>query len=95
MLDIFFAELLGTFILLSIILLSVNNTDKSLAWLKIGLTLGVCILLINKISGGHMNPAVSAIFWYSGDINTNELGLYMIAQFIGAYLAWVVYKINK
>jgi aquaporin Z len=95
MLDIFLAELLGTFIFLSVILLSVNNTDKSLAWLKIGLTLGVCILLINNVSGGHMNPAVSSMVWYSGDITTNELGLYMMAQFIGAYLAWTVYKLNK
>jgi len=91
MLDKFVAEIIGTFIFLSVIMISVNNADKSLAWLKIGLALSVCILLIGSVSGGHMNPAVSLMFYLNNSINNNELGSYMLAQFIGAALAYHYY----
>ena len=90
MFDIFIAEIIGTFILLSVIMISLN-TDKQLAWIEIGLTLSVCILFIGKISGGHMNPAVSLMFYLNDSINYNQLGIYMLAQFIGTVLAYNYY----
>ena len=89
MCDKFIAEIIGTFIFLSVIMISVN-TDKQAAWIEIGLTLSVCILFIGKISG-HMNPAVSLMFYLNDSINTHELVLYMIAQFLGAGLAYTYY----
>jgi len=90
MFDKFIAEIIGTFIFLSVIMISVN-TDKQLAWIEIGLTLSVCILLIGKVSGGHMNPAVSLMFYLNDSINYSQLGAHMIAQFIGAGLAYTYY----
>ena len=93
MLDKFIAELIGTFIFLSVIIITVN-TNKSLAWIQIGLALSVCILLIGMISGGHMNPAVSLMFNLNQSLSTNDLLSYWIAQFLGGILAYYFYN-NK
>jgi glycerol uptake facilitator-like aquaporin len=93
MFDKFITELVGTFIFLTVIIISVN-TNKSLAWLQIGLALSVCILFTGIISGGHMNPAVSLMFYLNESLSTENLFNYWIAQFMGAALAYFFY-INK
>jgi glycerol uptake facilitator-like aquaporin len=91
LMDEFIAEIIGTFIFLSVIIISVNN-DKSLAWLEIGLTLSVCILFIGSMSGGHMNPAVSFMFYLNKNITSSQFMIYTLAQFIGAVIAYNYYK---
>ena len=86
----FLAEVIGTFIFLSVIIMAVNN-EKSLPWIEIGLTLSVCILFIGAISGGHMNPAVSLMFYLNKTINSNQLLSYVVAQSLGATLAYNFY----
>jgi glycerol uptake facilitator-like aquaporin len=93
----FLAEILGTFIFLSIIIISVNaKPDNSFAWLKIGLGLAISILLVANISGGHLNPAVSFMFYLNNNISIETLIVYIIGQLIGATLAFFYYlQMNK
>jgi len=86
------SEILGTFIFLSVIIITVSNkVSDNMAWLKIGLALGVAILLVGGISGGHLNPAVSTMFYMNGNIDFMTLLYYIIAQLIGATLAYLFY----
>jgi len=88
----FMSEILGTFIFLSVIIITVSNkVSDNMAWLKIGLALGVAILLVGGISGGHLNPAVSTMFYMNGNIDFMTLLYYIIAQLIGATLAYLFY----
>jgi len=94
MLDKFLAELIGTFIFLSVIITSGHATSRcadSFVWIKIGLALSVVILLVGALSGGQLNPAVSVMLYLNKDINLQQLILYIIAQIIGAILAYFYY----
>lgn len=98
MLDKFCAEVLGTFVFLSIIITSVHSTDQSssgVVWLKIGLALAISILLVGVVSGAHLNPAVSFMFYLNNDINIEGFGVYVIAQILGATLAYYYYTFLK
>jgi len=95
MLGKFLAEILGTFVFLSIIIISVNsvkNDNKLFAWLKIGLGLSIAILLVGSVSGAHLNPAVTFMFYLNNDIQIQSVFIYVIAQLIGASLAYFYYK---
>jgi glycerol uptake facilitator-like aquaporin len=87
------AEIIGTFIFLAVIIFVVNGSkDMGVNWLKIGLALGVMILLFGSISGANLNPAVSLMFYLNNQISLEELGIYWIGQVIGASLALALYK---
>jgi len=83
------AELVGTFVFLSIILFVVNK-KISLAPLIIGLALCGLIFIVGPISGGHLNPAVSLMFYLNKSISLNELVLYIVSQLIGSILAFFI-----
>lgn len=85
------AELVGTFIFLSVILCVVSK-KITLAPLIIGLALIGLIFLIGPISGCHLNPAVSVLFYLNKSITLNEFILYVSAQILGAILAFVMVK---
>ena len=94
----FIAELIGTFVFLGVIIVSVAGksltvADKAETWIKIGLALSVAILLVGNISGSHLNPAVSLMFYLHKDLSFEELMIYILAQLIGAFLAFTMYKI--
>jgi aquaporin Z len=93
----FVAEVIGTFVFLGVIIVSVAGksltiADKAETWIKVGLALSVAILLIGNISGGHLNPAVSLMFYLHKDLTFEELIIYILAQVIGAVLAFTMYK---
>jgi len=95
MLDKFIAELLGTFVFLGIIIISANVNNESgdaLVWLKVGLGLATSLVLIGAVSGGHLNPAVSVMLYLNNQINIEQLVGYVIAQLIGAILAYLYYR---
>jgi len=48
-----------------------------------GCGLYVLITILEPISGAHFNPAVSLMFWRSGDIDTKTFASYSIVQIIG------------
>ena len=98
MLGKFLAEILGTFIFLSIIIGAVHvlkNNDDRMGWLKIGLGLAIAIILVGPISGAHLNPAVTFMFYLNNDIQIESVFIYVIAQLIGATLALYYYKMIK
>jgi aquaporin Z len=75
-----FAELIGTFFLISVVL--AEGTA-----IAIGVTLIAIIFFIGKVSGAHVNPAISFVMWLKQDISANVFVAYVIAQLLGGALA--------
>jgi len=97
MLNKFLAELIGTFVFLGVIIICVAGepltiAEKAETWIKVGLALSIAILLMGKVSGGHFNPAVSVMFYLNNGLTAEELIIYILAQIIGAVLAFGSYK---
>src|SRR5260221_3705566 len=46
----------------------------------------VAISPLGKLSGGHINPALSLAFWLQGKMHQHDLVGYMASQFLGAAL---------
>jgi aquaporin Z len=87
MLKVLLGEILGTFILLSSIII----------WGKpipIALGLLIAILLFRYISGANFNPAVSFLMFMNGTMNGQTVLLYVSAQLIGALLAYYIWNSN-
>ena len=80
------AEFLGTFLLMTSILVSGGN------FLIIGATLGLIVFVIGGISGASVNPAVSAGLWYSGTLSTQMFALYSLVELAGAVAAVMAYN---
>lgn len=76
------AEFIGTFVFFGVIL----ETGKAL---PIGIALIAVIYLIGPISGGHVNPGVSLLMYWKGDIDLMALLTYIPAQLVGAYCAYM------
>lgn len=51
-----------------------------------GLALAVIVSITGHISGGHINPAVTAGLWVTGRIETAKAAMYWAAQLMGALL---------
>jgi glycerol uptake facilitator-like aquaporin len=81
----YIVECLGTLLFLSVILFSGNP-------LWIAVALFVVILLGQKISGGHFNPAVSIMFWANGTLTNKDTAAYIVSQILGGLGALYGYK---
>jgi aquaporin Z len=46
----------------------------------------VAISPLGKLSGGHINPAVTLAFWAQGKMHHFDLGGYILGQFLGAII---------
>jgi glycerol uptake facilitator-like aquaporin len=44
----------------------------------------VLILMLGPVSGAHMNPAVTLMFALRGELSARRIGLYVVAQLVGA-----------
>jgi glycerol uptake facilitator protein len=96
----FLAELVGAFLLVfvgggaaTVTALTLHNTkatptlaDLLLIALAHGLVLFVIVLVFGKISGAHVNPAVTLALASIGRFPWEEVFAYVVAQFIGAIL---------
>lgn len=60
--------------------------------LAIGAALSFVILLTSKLSGGHVNPAISIVMAAAGKLPATELVAYCIAQIMGGLVALELYK---
>ena len=85
----YIAELIGTFILVSIGSLAVLSSGGNLLIVAFGFGLALMIALysVGHISGGHFNPAVSLAMRLGGSLSTNDMIGYWVAQVVGAILA--------
>lgn len=92
----FFSELIGTTFLLMIVVgsgimaqnLFPGQTGAALLANSIATGAGLFVLIqsLGPISGAHLNPAVSLIEFLWRRISKKELGLYVLAQLVGACL---------
>jgi aquaporin Z len=78
------AEVTGTFFLVVAALLSPAGQTFAL----VGLTLLVMVIAIGKVSGAHLNPAVTVGLITARQFPLREGLLYIVAQVIGAFLAF-------
>jgi len=52
--------------------------------------LTVLITALAPISGAHLNPAVSLVFWLRREVGAQAMVLYIVAQLAGAILGVIV-----
>ncbi len=106
MMNPYLAEFIGTAILLAFgngvvanVLLKETNGNNG-GWLVITFGWSMAVFLgvfsVSKISGAHLNPAVSIVLALTGKFPWADVPLYILAQvagaFSGAVLAWLCYK---
>ena len=89
-----FSELLGTFFLVLVAagggMMSQafpNTISRGAAVTAPGLMVMAIILFMGKVSGAHLNPAVSLAFSLRGDFPWRRVPGYIVAQLAGASLA--------
>jgi len=89
-----FSELLGTFFLVLVACgggvmgeAFPNTISRTAAVTAPGLMVLGIILFMGKVSGAHLNPAVSVAFSLRGDFPWRRVPGYIVAQLIGAALA--------
>jgi aquaporin Z len=81
------AEFLGTFLLVLSVLASGGNAYV------IGITLAVVVLLCGKLSGAHVNPAISVTMFVKGGLSVKELMGYVVAQVLGGVSSLYAYRV--
>ncbi len=81
----YLAEFIGSAITIYVFL----STGNALA---VGATLALSLLLTTKISGGHVNPALSIVMVSAGKLPIDELVPYILAQVFGGLVALELYK---
>ncbi|CAD5210846.1 unnamed protein product [Bursaphelenchus okinawaensis] len=97
LLRVFVAELLGTALLVLIIncvvaqsvLLGAPNKMINVN-LGVGLAIAFGIAVCARISGGHINPAVSLMFFTFRQLSAIKFAVYVAAQFVGAFLGALI-----
>lgn len=86
------AEIIGTFIFVTVIL-NLTTTDNGIfTAVAIGLTLAAVIYFASKASLGSMNPAVTLGLFLRGNLDGTTALAYVIAELIGAVLAFMWWK---
>jgi glycerol uptake facilitator-like aquaporin len=81
------AELLGTFFLTKIVLLTLTGNLDVATPIAASLTLMVFVYTVGTMSGAHLNPAITIGLLATKKIKTMEAAWYIVAQVIGACLA--------
>ena len=91
-----FSEILGTFFLVLVAVggeitktLNQNNISATAVAIVPGLMVMAIILFMGKISGAHLNPAVSFAFAARGDFPWRRVPGYIMAQIIGSTIACI------
>src|SRR5208337_2689726 len=88
-----FAEILGTFFLVLVavggkivIVVSKGAISPVAVVIAPGLMVMAVILFMGKVSGAHLNPAVSISFAARGDFPWRRVPGYIVAQLVGSIL---------
>lgn len=83
----YIAEMIGTFVLASVIAISIISSAPVSTQMIAGLTLGLFVYTIGGISGAHLNPAVTISMATVKKISVRDAVLYVVFQLIGGFLA--------
>ena len=85
----YLAELLGTFVLVTLGSMAILNAGGSVLMIAFGfgLALLAAIYMFGDRSGAHFNPAVTLAMLLRGSISGSDLVGYIVAQVAGAVLA--------
>lgn len=81
----YIVEYLGTVFILYVFIVTGNA-------FAIGAAYAMAIYLGGPISGGHFNPASSVLMVLAGKLQANQLAPYLIAQALGAFTVFQIYK---
>lgn len=87
------AEFLGTGIL-ALVMLGVQHSTIGLPYfvaLAAGLTLAMATVALGRSGGGHFNPAITIGMWTARQIKTLPAFGYIVAQMLGAWVAYYLY----
>ena len=96
----FFAELIGTFVLVLGGCGTAVFAGRAVGFLGVAIAFGLTVIAmaygIGHISGAHLNPAVSFGVWANGRMTAKEMLTYWIAQVVGAIIAAaIIFAIAK
>jgi glycerol uptake facilitator-like aquaporin len=87
-------EFIGTAVLATVVL-AVANSQIGIA-LFIGLAAGLALMLLvfslGRISGTHLNPAITIGLWTVREIKTVRALTYIVAQMLGGIGAWALFN---
>lgn len=98
----FMAELIGTMLLIFlgdsvVAAVSLRRTKTEAvgsSWLLValgwGLALTMAIYAVGQVSGAHLNPAVTIAQAMAGTFAWSKVGMYILAQMIGAFIGAVL-----
>lgn len=84
------AEFLGTAVLATVAI-NVSRSQIGIGYfvaIGVGLTLGLLVLALGPVSGGHFNPAVTIGLWTVRKTKTLVAIAYLAAQMLGGLAAW-------
>jgi len=82
------SEFFGTALMVGLGCGSIALTDSALIISAVfGIAVTIAILIFGRISGAHINSAVSIAFWIHGDLEGKAVIPYIIAQLSGGLLA--------
>jgi glycerol uptake facilitator protein len=88
--------LLGEGVVASVLLKGTKSENAG--WLTVviawGLAVMISIYAVGRISGAHLNPAVTLALFISGDFPGDQVLGYMAAQFAGAFFGAVLVWLN-
>ena len=78
------AEFVGTFMFAGVVLAASGQP------IIILFALAAIVLTVGHLSGSHVNPAITVAAWINRQITATRMGAYVVAQVLGAMLAYVV-----
>ena len=81
----YFIEFVGTFLFVSVILVTGNP-------IAIGVALAAVVFWGGKISGGAFNPAVALGLYARNNIDTQQFFIYVTVQLLAAVCAYYYWK---
>ncbi|MBD0279958.1 MAG: aquaporin family protein [Flavisolibacter sp.] len=94
----FFLILLGNGVVANVVLKGTKGNNAGWMVITTGWALAVFVgvVIATPFSGAHLNPAVTLALALVGKFSWSDVGLYLLAQLLGAslgaFLVWVVYK---
>ena len=92
----FWAEFVGTFLLIfigngvvaNVVLKDTKGGGDPGSWIMItsawGFAVFVGVVVAGPYSGAHLNPVVTLALWLDGALDGAQVGMYMLAQLLGA-----------